>query len=72
MSMNINWYMRSTEKIKFIKQHKHNNFYLSSVSLDTNRIALFSDISKAIENADIVIFAIPSAFLKDALQKLKC
>ncbi|MFC2151216.1 NAD(P)H-dependent glycerol-3-phosphate dehydrogenase [Bacteroidota bacterium] len=66
----INWYMRSTEKIKFIKQHKHNNFYLSSVSLDTNKISLFNDISKAIENADILIFAIPSAFLKDALQAL--
>jgi len=66
----INWYMRSTEKINFIKQHKHNNFYLSSVNLDTNKIALFNDISKTVENADILIFAIPSAFLKDALQKL--
>jgi glycerol-3-phosphate dehydrogenase (NAD(P)+) len=66
----INWYMRSTEKINFIKQHKHNNFYLSSVTLDTNKIALFCDISEAVKNADILIFAIPSAFLKDALQKL--
>lgn len=65
---NINWYMRSAGKIKFIKQHKHNDFYLSSVSLDTNKIALFNDISQAAENADILIFAIPSAFLKDALQ----
>ncbi len=67
----INWYMRSTEKINFIKQHKHNNFYLSSVALDTNKIALFCNISEAVENADILIFAIPSAFLKDALQNLK-
>lgn len=66
----INWYMRSTEKINFIKQHKHNNFYLSSVTLDTNKIALYSDVSKAIENADILVFAIPSAFLKNALQDL--
>jgi glycerol-3-phosphate dehydrogenase (NAD(P)+) len=64
----INWYMRSTEKIKFIKQHKHNDFYLSSVSLDTDKIALFNDLSKAVEDADILIFAIPSAFLKDALK----
>ncbi len=66
----INWYMRSTEKIKFIKQYKHNNFYLSAVTLDTQRIELYSDISKAVEKADILIFAIPSAFLKDALQNL--
>lgn len=67
---NINWYMRSTEKIKFIQQHKHNNFYLSAVTLDTNKIALFNDISETVKNADILIFAIPSAFLKDALQEL--
>ncbi len=65
----INWYMRSKEKIKFIKQHKHNNFYLSSVTLDTDKITLFSDVEKTIEDTDIVIFAIPSAFLKDALKK---
>ena len=64
----INWYMRSTKKIKFIKEHKHNNFYLSAVSLDTDKITLFDNLSNAVENADILIFAIPSAFLKDALQ----
>ena len=67
----INWYMRSNEKINFIKEHKHNNFYLSAVSLDTDKIAFFNNISKAVENADIVIFAIPSAFLKDALKKVE-
>lgn len=66
----LNWYMRSKEKIKFIKEYKHNNFYLSAVTLDTNRIELYNDITKAVENADILIFAIPSAFLKDALQNL--
>lgn len=66
----INWYMRSKEKIMFIKQHKHNNFYLSAVTLDTNRLGLHSDISKAVEDADMLIFAIPSAFLKSALENL--
>ena len=67
----INWYMRSKEKINFIKEHKHNDFYLSAVSLDTDKIALFNNLGKAVENADIVVFAIPSAFLKDALNKVE-
>ena len=67
----INWYMRSKEKIEFIKKHKHNDFYLSSVILDTNKIEFYNDISKTVENADIVILAIPSAFLKDALKNLE-
>src|SRR6056297_61383 len=66
----IHWYMRSKEKIEFIKQHKHNNFYLSSVSLDTEKLSFYSDLSKTVEDADILIFAIPSAFLKSALQNL--
>lgn len=66
----IHWYMRSKEKIEFIRQHKHNNFYLSAVSLDTQKISFYSNISDAVENADILIFAIPSAFLKSALENL--
>ncbi len=66
----INWYMRSKEKIEFIKQYKHNNFYLSAVYLDTNKISFYSNLSDAVENADILIFAIPSAFLKSALENL--
>jgi glycerol-3-phosphate dehydrogenase (NAD(P)+) len=62
--------MRSKEKIEFIRQHKHNNFYLSAVSLDTQKISFYSNISDAVENADILIFAIPSAFLKSALENL--
>ncbi len=66
----VNWYMRSKENIEFIKKHQHNHFYLSSVNLDTHKIALSDDISKTVENSDIIIFAIPSAFLKSALEEL--
>jgi len=66
----VNWYMRSKENIEFIKKHQHNHFYLSSVNLDTHKIALSDDISKTVKNSDIIIFAIPSAFLKSALEEL--
>ncbi|MCG8412057.1 MAG: NAD(P)H-dependent glycerol-3-phosphate dehydrogenase [Bacteroidales bacterium] len=64
----INWYMRSIKKIKHIQEHKRNNFYLSSVTLDIDRINLSNDIKEVVEDADIVIFAIPSAFLKETLE----
>lgn len=67
----VNWYMRSKENIEFIKKHQHNKYYLSSVSLDTHKIFLSDDINKVVENSDIVVFAIPSAFLKSALEELK-
>ncbi|OFX85741.1 MAG: glycerol-3-phosphate dehydrogenase [Bacteroidetes bacterium GWF2_33_16] len=67
----VNWYMRNKENISFIEKHQHNNFYLSSVRLNTNKIALSDDINTVVEKSDIVIFAIPSAFLKSALENLK-
>lgn len=67
----VNWYMRSKENIDYIIKNQHNNFYLSSVNLNTNKIVLSDDINKAVEDSDIVIFAIPSAFLKLALENLK-
>ena len=67
----LNWYMRDAKNIANIKEHKHNKKYLSSVSLDTSKLNLFDDINIAIDNSDILIFAIPSAFLNTALKKLK-
>jgi glycerol-3-phosphate dehydrogenase (NAD(P)+) len=67
----IYWYMRSEESIAFIKEHGRNPKYLSSVELDTNILILSSDINEVIQRSDIVIFAIPSAYLKDALSQVK-
>jgi len=66
----ISWYMRNEAAIEHIQKHKHNPNYLSSVEFDTNKLKLTNDINEAIEYADYLIFAIPSAFLNDELQKL--
>ena len=64
------WYMRSQENISYIEKHKHNPKYISSATLDISRLSLTGDINEAVKNSDIVIFAIPAAFLKKALEKL--
>lgn len=66
----IAWYMRSTYALEHLKHQKHNPNYLSSVAFDTNKLQLTNDINEAIKFADIIIFAIPSAFLKDELEKM--
>jgi glycerol-3-phosphate dehydrogenase (NAD(P)+) len=66
----INWYMRRKEKSNHIREHHHNPFYLSSVKLDLDKITLYNDISEAVKDAEILIFAIPAPFLQDALQNL--
>ncbi|KGO91802.1 NAD(P)H-dependent glycerol-3-phosphate dehydrogenase [Flavobacterium subsaxonicum] len=66
----IAWYMRNTYAIEHLKLQKHNPNYLSSVEFDTKKLILTNDINEAVAYADYVIFAIPSAFLSDELEKL--
>ncbi|MDP4207340.1 MAG: NAD(P)H-dependent glycerol-3-phosphate dehydrogenase [Bacteroidota bacterium] len=67
----LNWYIRDAESIEFIQQHHINPKYLSSVTLEINKLKMFSDIDDAIRHSDIIVFAIPAAFLKDAMEPLK-
>jgi len=66
----INWFMRNMESIDHIQNTRRNPQYLSSVELDISRIRLSSDINEAVADADILIFAIPAAFLKEALSHM--
>ncbi len=65
----LNWYIRNTENIEHIKKFKHNKHYLSSVRLNTEKLFLSNDINQIISKSDVLIFAIPSAFIKNALIK---
>ena len=66
----INWYFRNSDNIEQFSRFKHNPSYLRGVEFDVSRINFFTDINKAIEDVDIVILAIPSAFLKEAMSSL--
>jgi glycerol-3-phosphate dehydrogenase (NAD(P)+) len=66
----IAWYMRNDAAIEHIQKYKHNPNYLSSVEFDTKKLRLTNNINDAIEYADYVIFAIPSAFLDAELKNM--
>ncbi len=67
----IYWYMRNEGAIEHIKKFKHNPNYLSSVEFDLSKLKLTNNINEAVEDADYLIFAIPSAFLSSELEKLE-
>lgn len=66
----VAWYLRNEDNIEYIKQHGHNPNYLTSVEFNPEKLILTSDINKAVEYADCIVFAIPSAFIASELQKL--
>lgn len=67
----VGWYMRNSDAIDFIKRNKHNPNYLTSVTFDISQLELTDEINEAIDKVDILIFAIPSAFLDSEMKKLK-
>lgn len=70
-SEKVGWWMRNDDAIEHIQTHFHNPNYLSGVEFDVDRIDLSSDLNYIIENHDVIVFAVPSAFLKGALSGLQ-
>jgi glycerol-3-phosphate dehydrogenase (NAD(P)+) len=66
----VGWYIRKSQTIEYIKKEQHNPSYLSSVEFDVNRLVLSDDINKVACSADVLVFAIPSAFIYEQLQVL--
>jgi len=64
------WWMRNEESISHIKKYAHNPNYLQSASFDTSNIELSSNLTELIMRADIIIIAIPSAFINETFKKL--
>jgi glycerol-3-phosphate dehydrogenase (NAD(P)+) len=60
----FNWFIFEQEIIDHIKKHKHNPSYISSVEFDPSKITFFNNIKEAIESSDIIIFVVPSAYVK--------
>jgi glycerol-3-phosphate dehydrogenase (NAD(P)+) len=66
----IYWWMRSEDAAEHIRKYKHNPNYLSSVEIKVDAAHIYTDIRKAIKNAQILLLNVPAAFLKDAFADL--
>ena len=67
----INWFLRKQEVVEQFEKFKHNPRYLRSVEFDTNRINFYNDINQITEESDILVLAVPSAYLPNVLSELK-
>ncbi len=66
------WYMRNQERIEAFKAQGHNPAYLSSVKFDIERIHFTTDINAAIKACQMVIFAMPSPYLRQHVEQIDC
>lgn len=66
----INWWLRSDENIVSFKNRHYNPQYLRKAVFDTSLIHFTSDPEEVIKNSEIILIAVPSSFVSDALKGL--
>jgi glycerol-3-phosphate dehydrogenase (NAD(P)+) len=67
---NVKWYVRNQEHIDYIHKYRHNPRYLSGVDFNTEKLSISNDAEAIIKNSDIIVLAIPSAFLDGVLKSI--
>jgi glycerol-3-phosphate dehydrogenase (NAD(P)+) len=65
----VSWLVRNSEQQSFIQTSGFNPRHLSFASLQMQRILPTADPLLAIKGSELIIFAVPSAYLEQALQR---
>ena len=66
----VGWWMRSEESVMHIKRYHNNPRYLPGLELATENIDLSTDLNHLVSEAELLLFAVPSAYLKPVLADL--
>lgn len=66
----VGWYIRNPEVLESLRVEGRNSRYLSDLEFDTSRIAPSDDLDAVVREADIIVLACPSAYLKSFLAPL--
>ena len=66
----VNWWIRNSPIIEQIKKRGHNPYYLSSAYFDVSLLSMSDDINQVIDQSDILVLAVPSAYIKQVLSNV--
>ncbi len=66
----IGWWVRSNSTLEQILKRKHNPHYLSSVIFNTGLLQLSTSVEEVVNNAEVVLVCIPSAYLMQTFDAL--
>jgi glycerol-3-phosphate dehydrogenase (NAD(P)+) len=67
----VGWWIRRPETIAHIKKYGHNPDYISAAQFEVDRLAMSDDIHDVVKQADVLVIAVPSAFLKGTMDLLQ-
>jgi len=66
----IHWWNRSEQAIAQFKARSHNPQYLTSAKFDMKQLSLSADINEVIEHSDVLVIAVPSAYIVDLFSSI--
>lgn len=66
----IAWWVRNEATIHHIQQRRHNPHYLHTAYFNTALLQMSNSVEQVIQNADVIIIAVPSAYVKQTLENL--
>ncbi len=66
----IQWVLKNQEDIDFVTQHLHNPRYLTDVQINLNQVQLVLNQKEAILWSNMVLIAVPSAFVHNVFSPL--
>ncbi len=66
----LSWWHRNQESVDYILKNRRNPRYLTDVEINTQSVTVTSDLEAVVKGSDILILAVPSAFLKHTLSGL--
>ena len=66
----IHWWIRDTNSINHIQQRHHNPHYLNSAYFDPALLRMSTNVNEVVQHCDVVVMAVPSAYIADALKTL--
>jgi glycerol-3-phosphate dehydrogenase (NAD(P)+) len=66
----VNWWIRNSPVIEQIKNRRHNPQYLSSAYFDISLLTMSDNIRNIVERSDVLVLAVPSAYIKVVLEAL--
>jgi glycerol-3-phosphate dehydrogenase (NAD(P)+) len=66
----VKWWVKNKERQVFIKQQGFNPNYLSGVQINTRYVKPSINLKKDIKSSEIVVLAIPAAFIAEVLKEL--
>ena len=67
----VGWYVRNGEVLESLRAEGRNSRYLDDTEFDRDRIAPSDDLDAVVREAEVVILAAPSAYLKTFLEPLR-